>query len=162
MTFQLVDVHGVAITVKAMYELLPVRRPILIVSRFVDRGFAVLMGNEQGNTLGKDGRVIHLQKSNGVYHVRATALSELCPLEDQDPRNDDAPPAEAVGEANVPWTRRLPYKPTEDENMAHLVSHSPFRAWCSHCVKELARDLPHRSDYGRLQTYPWLQWTSPL
>ena len=25
-------------------------------------------------------------------------------LEDQDPRNDDAPPAEAVGEANVPWT----------------------------------------------------------
>ena len=60
------------------------------------------MGNEQGNTLSKDGRVIHLHKSNGVYHVRATALSELCPLEDQDPRNDDAPPAEAVDEANVP------------------------------------------------------------
>ena len=82
----------------------------------------------------------------GVYHVRATALSELCPLEDQDPRNDDAPPAEAVGEANVPWTRRRPYKPTEDEIMAHSVSHLPFRA--SHCVKGLARDWSHRSDYG--------------
>ena len=96
----------------------------------------------------KDGREIHLHKSNGVYHVRATALSELCPLEDQDPRNDDAPPAEAVGEANVPWTRRLPYKPTEDERLARAVTHLPFRAWCSHCVKGLARDWPHRSDYG--------------
>ena len=129
--FQLVDVHSERITAKAMFELLAVRRPILSVSRFVDKGFAVVMGNEQGNTLGKDGRVKYLHKSNGVYHVRATALSELCPLEDQDPRNDDAPPAEAVGEAVVPWTRRLPYKPTEDERMAHSVSHLPFRAWCS-------------------------------
>ena len=88
--------------------------------------------------------MIQLHKSNGVYHVRATALSELCPLEDQDPRNDDAPPAEA----NVPWTRKLPYKPTEDEVLAHSVSHLPFRAWCSHCVKGLALDWPHRSDYG--------------
>ena len=77
---------------------------------------------------------------NGVYHVRASALSKLCSLEDQDPRNDDAPPAGAVGEASVPWTRRLPYKPTEDERMSHSVSHLPVRAWCSHCVKGLARD----------------------
>ena len=147
-TFQLVDVHDVTITLKAMFELLPVRRPILSVSRLVDKGFAVVMGNEQGNTLGKDGRVKYLHKSSGVYHVRATALSELCPLEDQDPRNDDAPPAEAVGEATVPWTRRLPYKPTEDERMAHSVSHLPFRGWFSHCVTGLARDWPHRSDCG--------------
>ena len=147
-SFQLVDVHSVAITVKAIFELLLVRRPILSVSRLVDKGFADVMGKEQGNTLGKDGRVTHLHKSNGVYHVRATALSELCPLEDQDPRNDDAPPAGAVGEAIVPWTRRLPYKPTEDERLAPSVSHLPFKAWCSHCVKGLARDWPHRSDYG--------------
>ena len=116
------------------------------MSRLVGKGFAVVMGKDQGNTLCKDGRVIHLHKSNGVYHVRATALSELCPLEDQDPRNDDAPPAEAVGEANVPWTRRLPYKPTEDERLAHSVT-LPCRAWCSHCVG-LARDWSHRSDCG--------------
>ena len=64
-------------------------------------------------------------------------------------KKDDAPPAEAVGEANVPWTRRLPYKPTEDERLAHSFTHLPFRAWCSHCVKGLARDWPHRSDYGQ-------------
>ena len=43
-TFQSVDVHGVAITVKAMFELLPVRRPFLSVRRLVDEGFAVVMG----------------------------------------------------------------------------------------------------------------------
>ena len=31
---------------------------------------------------------IHLHKSKGVHHVRATALSMLCPLEGKDPRND--------------------------------------------------------------------------
>ena len=41
--FQLVDVHGEAITVKTVFELLPVRRPILSVSRLVDKGFAVVM-----------------------------------------------------------------------------------------------------------------------
>ena len=153
-TLQLVDVHGVAITVQAMFELLLVRRPIPSATCLVDKGFAVVMGNEQGNTLGKDGRVIHLHKSNGVHHFRATALSELCPLGNQDPRNYDAPPLEAVGEAHVPWTRRLSYKPTEDEIMAHSVSHLPFRAWCSHCVKGLARDWPHRSDYGPLPDTP--------
>ena len=79
---QLVDVHGVEINVRATFELLPVRRPILSVSRLVEKGFAVVMGKEQGNTLCKDGRVIRLHKFNSVYHVRATALSELCPLED--------------------------------------------------------------------------------
>ena len=77
MSFQLVDVHGVEINVRATFELLPVCRPILSVSRLVEKGFAVVMGKEQGNTLCKDGRVIHLHKSNGVYHVHATALSEL-------------------------------------------------------------------------------------
>ena len=51
--------------------------------------------------LSKNGREIHLHKSNGLYHVRASSLSELCPLEDQDPRNDAGPPTEAVGEATV-------------------------------------------------------------
>ena len=119
-SFQLLDVHGVDINVRATLELLLVRRPILSVSR-LEKGLAVVMGN----TLSKDGGVRHLHNSNG-YAPRP--LSELCPLEDQDPRNDDAPPAKAVGEANVSWKRRLPCKPTEGERLAHSISHLPFRA----------------------------------
>ena len=60
-------------------------------------------------------------------------------------------PAGAAGEAIAPWTRRLRYKNTEDERIAHSVSHLPFRTRCSHCVKcveGLARGWLHRSDYG--------------
>ena len=46
--FHLVDVHGEKIYVKAVFELLPVRRPILSVSCLVDKGFAVVMGSELG------------------------------------------------------------------------------------------------------------------
>ena len=73
---------------KAMFELVLVSRPIRSVSRFVDNGFAVVMGNELGNKVGKNRREIHLHKSSGVCHVRASALSVLCLLEDQDPRSD--------------------------------------------------------------------------
>ena len=140
-TFQLVGVHGERITAKTMFELLPLRRPILSVSRHVHKRCAVVMGNDDhGNKLGKNEREIHLHKSNGVYHVHASALSELCPPEDQDRRNDVGPLAEAVGEATAPWTRRLPYKPTEDESVS--------RETTCHSVKRLARDWPHRSDCG--------------
>ena len=46
-SFQLVDV-GVEVNVRASFELLSVRRPILSVSRLVEKGFAVV-GKEQGN-----------------------------------------------------------------------------------------------------------------
>ena len=42
-SFQLVDVHGVEINVRATFELLPVRRPILSVIRLVEKGLAVVM-----------------------------------------------------------------------------------------------------------------------
>ena len=68
------------------FELLPVRRPILSASRLVNKGFVVVMGAALGNKMSKDSREMQLQKSNDVYHVRASALLELCPLEDEDPR----------------------------------------------------------------------------
>ena len=86
--------HGEKITAKAMFELLPVRRPILSDTRLVEKEFVVVIGNERGHKLCKNGREIPLHKYNGVYHVIATALSELCPLDD--PRNDNVSPAEEV------------------------------------------------------------------
>ena len=111
----------------------------------MDKGIVVVMGPALGNKMSKDGREIQLHKSNDVYHVRASALLELCPLEDEDPRNEVAPPG-TVSEALNPWTRRLPYQPTDDERATHSTTHLPFRAWCTHCVKGLARGWPHRSD----------------
>ena len=75
---QLVDVHGGKITVQAMFVWLLLRRSILSVSRPVDKRFAVVMGDELGNQICKNGSEVHLHNSSGVYHVRASALSELC------------------------------------------------------------------------------------
>ena len=132
--FKFVDVHGETITV---------RRPILSVSRLVGKGFAVVMGNDHGNKLSKNGR------EQIQWCVSCPSVSVVGDLPTGGSRSTDAaPPAEAAGEANVPWTQRLPYKPTEDERMSHSVGHLPFRAWCSHFVKGLAHDWPHRSDCG--------------
>ena len=50
---QLLDGHGVVINVRATFELLLVRRPILSVSRLVEKGFAVVMGEEAGKHVEK-------------------------------------------------------------------------------------------------------------
>ena len=79
MKFPLVDVHGEHIIVKAKFEWHLVRRPTLSDSRLVDKGVAVAMGNDQENKLNNNGREMHLHKSSGVCHVRASAISELFP-----------------------------------------------------------------------------------
>ena len=73
--FQLFDVHGEKITVRAMFELLPVRRPILSVSRLVDKGFAVVLGNDLENKMSKNGRVIDLHTNPLMLRECHTGLS---------------------------------------------------------------------------------------
>ena len=84
----------------------------------MDKGFVVVMGAALGNKMSNDGRETQLHKSNGVYHVLASTLLKFCPLEDKDPRCEAAPLG-ALSEAANPWTRRLPYQPTDDEITYH-------------------------------------------
>ena len=93
--------------------------------------------------MSKVAREMQLQRSNDVYHVRGSALLELCPLEDEDPRNEAAPPQLQT--------------PGHDDfriNPLTMRKRRTFRAWCAHCVKGLARDWPHRSDYGHPPDIP--------
>ena len=50
------------------------------------------------------------------------------------------------------WARQKCAVDTKTSLLTHRRrangSHLPLRAWCSHCVKGLARDWVHRSDYG--------------
>jgi hypothetical protein len=41
------------------------------------------------------------------------------------------------------FVRRGPEEPTRKENESHNVSHTPFRRWCSACVKARAVSHPH-------------------
>lgn len=44
-------------------------------------------------------------------------------------------PAEEAEEGRAAKPLRLPCLPSPKEIEAHSVSHIPFRAWCSHCVR---------------------------
>ena len=116
---QLVEVHGEKVTVKAMFELVRMRCPILSVGRLVGKEVVVVMESERRYKSYKKNREIHLQKYNGVYHVHESELSESCSLED--PSNVDEPPAVTVRETTMPWTRRFLHKYTEDERMLQSV-----------------------------------------
>ena len=39
--------------------------------------------------------------------------------------------------------QRKPYEPSMKEWEEHMVLHTPFRAWCPHCVKGRAKHEPH-------------------
>ena len=100
---QLVEVPGEQVTVKAMFELVSMRRPIMSVDRLMRKEVVVVMENERRCKSYKKNREIPLHKCNGVCHVHESEFSESCPLED--PSNLNEPPAVTVRETTMPWTR---------------------------------------------------------
>ena len=66
---QLVEVPGEKVTVKAMFELVSMRCPILSVESLVRKEVDVVMENERRYKSYKKNREIPLHKYNGVYHV---------------------------------------------------------------------------------------------
>ena len=116
---QLVEVHGEKVTVKAMFELVSMRCPILSAGRLVGKEVVVVMENERRYKSYKKNREIPLHKYNGLYHVHESELSESCPLED--PSNVDGPLAVTVRETTMPWTRRFLHRYTEDGRMFQSV-----------------------------------------
>ena len=115
------------------------------VCRPVGKEVVVIMKSKCRYKSYKKDRKIRLHKFNGVCQVHESELSGLYSLKRS---NVDGSSAESVRETIRPWTRRLPYKPTEEERMSHSVSHSVFKAGCAHYVKGLARDWPHQYDSG--------------
>ena len=86
---QLVEVPGEKVTVKAMFELVSMRCPILSVDRLVGKEVVVVKENERRYMSHKKNRERSLRKYTGVYHVHESELSESCPMED--PSNVDEP-----------------------------------------------------------------------
>ena len=51
-------------------------------------------------------------------------------------------------EARVARGRRAPRGPTQMERESHELTHLPYRAWCSHCVRGRGEKTPHRRRGG--------------
>ena len=44
-----------------------------------------------------------------------------------------------------PIGMRAPFAVTKEEREQHELTHTPYRAWCPHCVRARGRNTPHRS-----------------
>ena len=65
-----------------------------------------------------------------------------------DPFGDEGDDAEVEAEAEVQRPATDPGQPTQAEVDEHELSHSPFRPWCSACVRGRAKDPPSRKVKG--------------
>ena len=48
-------------------------------------------------------------------------------------------------EGRPPIVMRAPFRVSKEEREAHEITHSPYRAWCPHCVRARGRNTPHKS-----------------
>ena len=56
---------------------------------------------------------------------------------------------EAEGEeGRKPVAMRAPVQVTRAEREEHELTHTPFRAWCSHCVRGRGKNTPHLKKRG--------------
>ena len=57
--------------------------------------------------------------------------------------------AEAEGEeGRQPVALKTPVQVTQAERDEHELTHTPFRAWCAHCVRGRGRNMPHLKRRG--------------
>ena len=59
-------------------------------------------------------------------------------------------------EGRLPRMLRAPHRVTKEEREAHEITHTPYRAWCRHCVRARGRNSPHtcRSEEMKRQGVP--------
>ena len=64
--------------------------------------------------------------------------------------SDDAAPEkekeDEESEIVIPEAKRIPNTPSIAEYMKHQVTHYPFQDWCPICVKNAAKNKPHKKN----------------
>ena len=63
---------------------------------------------------------------------------------------------ESSEEAAVVKAVKKEHEPTEKEVEEHMITHLPYRSWCTHCVKGKAKGHPHRrtKEEGKIDEVP--------
>eukprot|EP00973_Karenia_brevis_P032447 4475071-Karenia_brevis.AAC.1 len=48
----------------------------------------------------------------------------------------------------------MPKGPTEDEYNTHILTHLPYRNWCTHCVRGKKKNPPHQKTRDKKREIP--------
>ena len=82
-------------------------------------------------------------RSSGGDGLRPEVAAENEIIEEFEPEDEDN--REEGEEAEEPRGLRAPLKVSKDQRDAHEITHTPYRAWCHHCVRARDRNAPHRT-----------------
>ena len=68
----------------------------------------------------------------------------------EDPIGDEflCSPCGEEEQAEIPGCLPAVHQPTRSEYMDHCMTHSPFRAWCKHCLEGRGREFGHSNVQG--------------
>lgn len=58
---------------------------------------------------------------------------------------EEATRSEEGEDGRDPQTLRAPHRVSKEEREVHELTHTPYRAWCRHCVRARGRNAPHRT-----------------
>ena len=134
------------------FTVVDVKRPILSVSRLMDRGIETFIQAGKQFLPRFDGATVELTRRSGLFvlHCQAVVPMLLAPV-DEEPAEEapDLPPVdeeierELMGREEVepPFAIEVPApgEPTSDERRHHGLTHLPYQPWCNICVRARGR-----------------------
>ena len=82
-------------------------------------------------------------RSSGEDGLRPEVAEENEIIEEFEPEDEDN--REEGEEAEEPRGLRAPLKVSKEQRDAHEITHTPYRAWCRHCVRARSRNAPHKT-----------------
>ena len=99
------------------------------------------MQNTSDKVVAVDPTTCDVELSSGRGIVIGDAPIEVMPVDEADGTSGEL---HAEEEQEVQPVARLPsYTPTRSEYLDHCVTHSPYRPWCTHCVKGRGAEFGH-------------------
>ena len=104
-------------------------------------------GTGVGETRGIDGR----EASDQVNPMTETTAEEreekgLRPMATEDEKEEEKGAEEEGEEGRDAVAMPSPMSPSRQEREQHELTHTPYRAWCPHCVRARGRNRAHKTN----------------
>ena len=139
------------------FTVVDAKRPILSVSRLMDRGIETFIQAGKQILRRFDGATVELTRRGGLFVLQCqVVVPMLLVLEDEEPAEEapDLPPVHEEMERDLMGREEVlpvsievpaPGEPTSEERRHHGHTHLPYQSWCYVCVRARGRENRHES-----------------
>ena len=149
------------------FTVVDVKRPILGVSKLMDRGIETFIQAGKQFLRRFDGATVELTRRGGLFVLQCPAVVPmlLAPV-DEEPAGEapDLPPVDVEMELELMGREEVeppvaievpaPDEPTSDERRHHGLTHLPCQPWCNICVRAGGRETDMCHDHKTSRAHP--------